>query len=69
MTKYLTPDEVAERLGLKKTTLQGMRVRGGGPAYIKTGYRTVRYRPEDVEAWEAQRRFSKTAQERNKSPD
>lgn len=64
MTIFLTPDEVAVRLRLKKSTLQSMRSKGGGPAYTKIGHRTVVYRLVDVEAWENQRKFNNTAEEK-----
>lgn len=42
----LTPDAVAARLGLSKSTLSKLRVYGGGPPYIKLSA-AVRY-PEDA---------------------
>ena len=50
----LAPDYV----GLSPTTLETMRVRGGGPTFVKLGRRVV-YRCEDLDAWlEAVRRGS-----------
>ena len=55
MTKLLsllTETEVAERLNVSIRTLQGWRLRGGGPLYVKIGAR-VRYRGEDLDAFVA----------------
>lgn len=38
-------------LGVEPSTLVTWRKRKQGPAYIRVGHRTVRYRIEDVEAW------------------
>lgn len=61
---YLTPKEVAERLKVKVTTLQALRTRGGGPAFIKLGYNRVRYSLKDIEAWESQRRYNCTSEQK-----
>jgi predicted DNA-binding transcriptional regulator AlpA len=66
MSVLLTPEEVAARLKKETSTLQSWRMRGGGPAYIKMGHRTVRYRLEDVEAWERKNQFNNTAEERQR---
>jgi len=54
-------DKVAELLGLSKSTLAKMRLSGNGPVYSKLGRRVV-YRPEDVDAWIASRRFRSTSE-------
>lgn len=46
----LTTEQAAELLGLKRTTLEAWRCRGGGPQFIKLG-RAVRYRQADLEEW------------------
>ena len=61
---FLTPDETAQRLHIKKSTLATMRQRGDGPPYVKTGYRNILYRLVDIEAWETARTFSSTTQEK-----
>jgi hypothetical protein len=51
----LKPSEVAKRLQIKEGTLRTWRMEKRGPAYIKLGQSknsAVRYRLEDVEAWE-----------------
>jgi predicted DNA-binding transcriptional regulator AlpA len=56
--KLLNTPELADMLTNKSNTIEGWRIKGIGPKYIKIG-RLVRYRPEDVEEWlEAQSRNS-----------
>ncbi|WP_438353695.1 helix-turn-helix transcriptional regulator [Microbacterium sp. CJ88] len=50
MEKMLTPEEVADLLGLSVVYLAQLRWQGGGPKYSKLG-RAVRYLPSDVQAW------------------
>jgi predicted DNA-binding transcriptional regulator AlpA len=52
-------DGAAARVGLKPSTLEALRSRGGGPAYVKLG-RTVRYRVADLDAWVAARVIGST---------
>lgn len=47
----LTPDEVAQMLGMKPSTLVRWRRLKQGPPYVRVGHRTVRYQPEAVRAW------------------
>ncbi len=46
----LTEVQAATLLGFSVRTLQGWRLRGGGPRIIKVG-RAVRYKRADLEAW------------------
>lgn len=53
----LTTHELAERWKVSDNTLRKWRVQGTGPSYVKFGEgraADVRYRIEDVEAWEKQ---------------
>lgn len=50
----LTTRQLAARWQCSAQTLANMRARGAGPAYVKVG-RLVRYRLEDVRAWEEAR--------------
>ena len=54
-------DGAALRLGLAASTLEKLRVTGGGPAYLKLG-RRVRYEAADLDAWKAARRTHSTSQ-------
>jgi predicted DNA-binding transcriptional regulator AlpA len=48
--RFLTTAESADILGMSERTLEGWRVRGGGPAYRRFG-RSVRYTMADLLAW------------------
>lgn len=47
----LNETEAGRRLGFSVRTLQGWRIRGGGPPFLKMSRRAVRYRASDLEAW------------------
>jgi len=51
--RILTDVEVAERLGVSRFTVRSWRLKGVGPRFLKMG-RAVRYRSEDVDAYEQQ---------------
>lgn len=46
----LTTKAAAHRLGLSPRTLEALRVRGGGPEFIKLG-RRVLYEPRSLTRW------------------
>ncbi|MDI6623178.1 MAG: helix-turn-helix domain-containing protein [Brevundimonas sp.] len=46
----LSVSEASRRLGLSVGYLNNLRVKGGGPAFVKTGAR-VTYDPADLAAW------------------
>jgi hypothetical protein len=52
--RLLTPDDLAERLGVPAHTLAQWRSRGQGPRYLEIG-RHRRYRLADVVEWENSR--------------
>jgi excisionase family DNA binding protein len=52
--KHLTIDDLADRCGVPRMTVERWNSRGGGPAFMKIG-RHVRYRLQDVIAWEESR--------------
>ena len=56
--RYLDTREAAERLGLAPATLARYRITGEGPWHFRLGG-CVRYRGDDLEAWEAGRRRSR----------
>ncbi len=47
----LPPPTVAELLDVSERTLEYWRYSGRGPAFIRVGRRTVRYRLSDVQAF------------------
>lgn len=55
MNRPLTELELAKRWGLSPRTLQMWRRDGIGPAFIDIGRNTIRYRIEDVIAYEESR--------------
>ena len=55
--------EAAGYIGLKKSTLEAWRVRGGGPVFLKLG-KAVRYRKEDLENFINSRLRTSTSEER-----
>jgi predicted DNA-binding transcriptional regulator AlpA len=57
---YLTPEDLAEKWGLTLDTLYRWRRRGAGPPHLKINSRVIRYRLEDVLAWEDSRRVDQT---------
>lgn len=56
--------EAAAFIGVSPATLENWRVRGEGPAFVKTPGKTgkVLYEPAQIQKYLAQRRFSSTAQ-------
>lgn len=49
--QLLSRAEVAQEYGIPAKFLENAAWRGDGPAMIKLGYRTVRYRRADIEAY------------------
>lgn len=58
----ITPATLSERLGLSQRTLSEKRITGTGPAFIRLG-KSVRYRPEAVDAWLLSQEFGSTSEE------
>ena len=51
--RYLSPAEVASRLGVSERHLAHLRQSRRGPPHYVLGYRTVRYLADEVDAWAA----------------
>lgn len=64
LDRLMTPAELAQRLGLKETTLADWRSRSVGPKFIRIGNKFPRYLPEDVDEWLLSQRHQGTAEER-----
>lgn len=64
--RLLTPQEVAEYLGVPVSTLYAWRYRGEGPRSGRVG-RHVRYRAEDLKAYEEQA-FAADRRQAGRSP-
>jgi excisionase family DNA binding protein len=58
---YVNTAEAARFLGLAKSTLDSLRVRGGGPSFHKFG-RAVRYHLSDLQQYAEQTRRLTTSQ-------
>jgi len=63
----LTPQALISRWSINNRTLVNWRCEGRGPKYIKLG-RRIRYRLEDVEAYEKQHLRQSTSSESNPFP-
>jgi len=46
----LTTQQAAEKLGLKKTTLEALRCRGGGPVFVKYA-KAIRYTVDALDTY------------------
>lgn len=53
-------EDAALRVGLSVSTLNKLRLSGGGPIFLKLGRRVV-YHPADLEAWLATKRRRSTS--------
>lgn len=58
--KRMGVDAAAEHIGLSVSTLNKLRVFGGGPVFLKLG-RRVKYDVADLDAWLASRRRRSTS--------
>lgn len=59
--RKLAVREAAAYLGLSKSTLDKLRVTGGGPAYLRLGRRVV-YDRRDLETWAQASRHRNTSE-------
>ena len=57
----LLPSEVAAILGVSRRTLEGWRLRGGGPAFVQISARACRYRKSVLQAWISSRERKSTS--------
>lgn len=62
LPRLLTPQTVAEMLGVTERTLERWRITGEGPRYAKLSRSSVRYQHEDVAGFIADRLRANTAQ-------
>jgi predicted DNA-binding transcriptional regulator AlpA len=51
MKRILRTAAAAEYVGLAPSTLEKMRLRGGGPAFIRIGGRAIGYDTKDLDRW------------------
>jgi predicted DNA-binding transcriptional regulator AlpA len=57
----VSPERAAQFLGISRSYLAQMRVRGDGPRFTKLG-RAVRYRLDSLRAWAEAREVTSTSQ-------
>lgn len=62
LDQLLTEQQTADIICYSQRALQNWRVRGGGPAYVKVGGRSVRYQRRDVLAWIEERKRKHSSQ-------
>tara|TARA_R100000789_G_scaffold64661_1_gene61096 strand:- start:59 stop:286 length:228 start_codon:yes stop_codon:yes gene_type:complete len=60
--QLINEQEAAALLGYSQRTLQGWRLRGGGPKFVKFSQRTIRYRVGDLLEWIAGNTFHNTSE-------
>jgi hypothetical protein len=58
----LNTEQASQYIGLAKSTLEKLRVSGGGPVFEKYSRKAVRYRLADLDAWRATRRMASTGE-------
>ena len=61
--QYLTTKQAAHRLNLSPRFLEERRRRGNGPEYVRISATCVRYSPEALREWAANRTFRSLADE------
>jgi predicted DNA-binding transcriptional regulator AlpA len=62
LDRLLTETEAAQFIGFSIRALQGWRVKGGGPKFVKVSGRAVRYRRCDLILWAEARLRSNTSE-------
>ena len=62
LPKFLRPRQAARYLAISESSLNKLRVFGGGPAYSKRG-RSIIYSVDDLDAWVAAGRRHSTSDE------
>ena len=55
MGDLLNTRQVAKRYGVRAQTVRRWRVEGQGPKFVRIGGRLIRYRIEDLEAYETRK--------------
>lgn len=60
--RLLNTEQAANLLCLSPRTLESLRLRGGGPEFLKLG-KAVRYKPQAINAWIEARRAHPTSEQ------
>jgi len=59
--RLLTTRQAADYLNFDRRTLEGWRLRGGGPRFVRISARSVRYRRSDLIRWVRERLRTSTS--------
>jgi len=62
LDRLINENEAAAFIGYSVRSLQGWRVKGGGPKFIKVSARSIRYRRRDLIEWADARLCSHTSE-------
>lgn len=65
--RWLRTREAATHVGLSASTLEKLRVSGGGPRFTKAGPRIVVYAASDLDAWLLERARATTSEPKTHS--
>jgi excisionase family DNA binding protein len=60
MAELLTIGQLAKELNVNPETLRRWRRRGEGPAFMEMGDKLIRYRREDISAWQEKKTVEPT---------
>lgn len=60
--ELITPAQAADQLHVQAKVLERWRGTGDGPAFVRLTSKTIRYRPEDIDAFVAGRVRASTAE-------
>jgi predicted DNA-binding transcriptional regulator AlpA len=63
LDRLIAESEAARFIGFTIRALQGWRLKGGGPRYVKVSARAVRYRRRDLMAWAESKLRSHTSEQ------
>lgn len=62
LDRLINENEAAAFIGYSVRALQGWRVKGGGPKFVKVSARSIRYRRRDLIDWAEARLCSNTSE-------
>jgi len=62
LDRLMNEHEAAAFIGYSVRSLQGWRVKGGGPRFVRVSARSIRYRRRDLIQWAEERLVSSTSE-------
>lgn len=60
--RFLDDIQAAKILGLSRSYLRQMRVKGGGPKFVRLGQRAIRYQVSELLDWAGERLVTSTSE-------